>query len=287
VPTSRDDEIYGAPTSAATRATDSAKRPRWTLAVEGAILGIGFWLLLFTLGIPWVFHIEAFDGFLPATLAGAIIGVTRWRVILQAAVIAQSVLLIVLAYTPVIVEPVRSLIRNDPLPSHADAVVVLAAGTSDDGLILPQATDRLLKGLELLNRGVAPVLVLPREADSVGNRLVTQRDDHHRIVSLVPGATSKVIFSGLTHSTRDEAVRVANLFRSRGWKRVVVVTSPLHTKRACGTFEKLGIIVSCAAAESREIALNTMKKPQDRVRGFHVWLYELAGTIRYRQLGWL
>jgi hypothetical protein len=110
----------------------------------------------------------------------------------------------VIGYTPLIVEPARSLVRDDPLPASADAIVVLAAGVNDDGLILPQATDRLLKGLELLNRGIAPVLVLPREADSVGNRLVTQRDDHERIVALVQGARSKVVFSGLTHSTRDE-----------------------------------------------------------------------------------
>jgi uncharacterized SAM-binding protein YcdF (DUF218 family) len=287
LPTSRGEEIYGARRSAATRSTNTATRPRLMLAIEGAVLGVAAWLLLLTLGIPWVFHRGGFEGLLPAMLVGAIIGITGWRMILYAAVIAQSVLLIVIAYTQVIIEPARSLIRNDPLPSHADAIVVLAGGTSDDGLILPQATDRLLKGLDLLKRGVAPVLVLSREADSVGSRLVTSRDDHYRIVSLVPGAASRVIFSGLTGSTRDEALRVANLFRSRGWKRVVVVTSPLHTRRACGTFERLGIVVSCAAAESRGIALYTMNKPEDRVRAFQVWLYELAGTIRYRQLGWL
>ncbi|HLE55639.1 MAG TPA: YdcF family protein [Rhodothermia bacterium] len=286
VRTSRDSEIYDASTSGATREA-APRRPRWTLAIEGAILGVAFWILLFTLGLPWVFHIGAFDGLLPATGVGILVGVTRWRVVLQATVVALSVLVIVVAFTPVVVEPARSLIRVDPLPARADAIVVLAGGTSDDGLILPQATDRLLKGLELLNRGVAPTLILSREADSIGTRLVTSRDDHERIVSLVRDARPKVVFPGLTHSTRDEAMRVATLFRARGWKRVVVVTSPLHTRRACGTFEKLGIVVSCAAAESREIALNTLKKPEDRVRAFQIWLYETAGTLRYRQLGWL
>lgn len=257
------------------------------MAIDGGILGVAFWLLLLTLGVPWVFHIGAFDGLFPATLLGIVMGLAGLRGVLAAVVVAQAVLLVIVGYTPLIVEPARSLIRSDPLPSHADAIVVLAAGTSDDGLILPQATDRLLKGLELLNRGVAPVLVLPREADSVGTRLVTQRDDHHRIVSLVRGAQSRVVFSGLTHSTRDEAVRTAMLFRTRAWKRVVVVTSPLHTRRTCATFEKLGIVVSCHAAESREIALNTLRKPEDRVRAFQGWLYETAGTIRYKQLGWM
>jgi uncharacterized SAM-binding protein YcdF (DUF218 family) len=289
VPKSREDEIYAPPNSGATRAAPSAERPRprWLVVAEGAILGVAFWLLLFTLGVPWVFHAGAFDGLLPMAFVGTLIALTRGLAILRAAVIAQLLLLIFVAYTPVVVGPARSLIRNDPLPSHADAIVVLAAGTSDDALILPQAVDRLLKGLELLNRGVAPLLVLPTEAFNIGSRLVTSRDDQHRIVSLVPGAASKIVLSGLTYSTRDEAVQTEKLYRSRGWKRVVVVTSPLHTRRACGTFEKVGIIVSCAAADSREMAIYTMRKHEDRVRGFQGWLYETAGTIRYRQLGWL
>lgn len=289
VQTSREDQIYGASSGAATRSpvTTELVPARWRRAVDGAVLGAMSWLLLLVLGVPWVFHIDGFVGLVPSTALGILIGLTRWRVVLLAVVVAMSVLLLGIVFTPLIVEPSRSLIRNDQLPSNADAIVVLAGGTNDDGLILPQATDRLLKGLELLNRGIAPVLVLPREADSVGNRLVTPRDDHERIIALVPGARSKVVLSGLTHSTRDEAVRTAALFRSRGWNRVVVVTSPLHTRRACATFEKIGMTVSCIAAEWREAAVNSLRSPEDRTRAFQVWLYEMAGTARYKQLGWI
>ncbi len=289
VQTSREDQIYEASGGTATRAPLAATPTRsgWRRAIDGAILGVAFWLLLLVLGVPWIFHIGGFDGLWPSTALGIVVGLTRWRRVLVASVVAMSVLLLVVGYTPLIVEPARSLIRNDPLPASADAIVVLAAGTNDDGLISPQAADRLLKGLELLNRGIAPVLVLPREADSVGNRLVTQRDDHERIVGLVRGARSKIVLSGLTHSTRDEAVRTAMLFRARGWKRVVVVTSPLHTRRACAAFEKMGMVVSCVAAEWREVALNTFHKPEDRISAFRVWLYEMAGTARYSQLGWI
>ena len=289
VQTSRDDQIYGASVGAATRSPLTTKLvpSRSRRAIDGAVLGVLSWLLLLVFGVPWIFHIGGFVGLWPATALGILIGLTRWRRVLLAVVVAMCVLLLAIGYTPLIVEPSRSLIRNDPLPPNADAIVVLAAGTNDDGLILPQATDRLLKGLELLNGGIAPVLVLPREADSTGNRLVTSRDDHERIVALVRGARSKVVLSGLTRSTRDEAVRTAMLFRARGWKRVVVVTSPLHTRRACATFEKMGMTVSCVAAEWREAAVNTLRSPEDRIRAFQVWLYEMAGTARYYQRGWI
>lgn len=287
--TSRDDQIYGASVGAATRAplTTKPAPSRWRRAIDGALLGVLSWLLLLVFGVPWIFHIGGFGGLWPSAAIGVLIGLTRWRVALLAVVVAMTVLLLAIGYTPLIVEPSRSLIRNDPLPPNADAIVVLAGGTNDDGLILPQATDRLLKGLELLNSGIAPVLVLPREADSIGNRLVTSRDDHERIVALVRGARSKVVLSGLTRSTRDEAVRTAMLFRARGWKRVVVVTSPLHTRRACATFEKMGMTVSCVAAEWREAAVNSLRSAEDRIRVFQAWLYEMAGTARYIQLGWI
>lgn len=287
--TSRDDQIYGASVGAATRAplTTKPAPSRWRRAIDGALLGVLSWLLLLVFGVPWIFHIGGFGGLWPSAAIGILIGLTRWRVALLAVVVAMTVLLLAVGYTPLIVEPSRSLIRNDPLPPNADAIVVLAGGTNDDGLILPQATDRLLKGLELLNSGIAPVLVLPREADSIGNRLVTSRDDHERIVALVRGARSKVVLSGLTRSTRDEAVRTAMLFRARGWKRVVVVTSPLHTRRACATFEKMGMTVSCVAAEWREAAVNSLRSAEDRIRVFQAWLYEMAGTARYIQLGWI
>jgi uncharacterized SAM-binding protein YcdF (DUF218 family) len=287
--TSREDQIYGASAGAATRSRVATKPApsRWRRAIDGAVLGVVFWLLVLVFGVPWIFHIGGFAGLWPCAALGILIGLTRWRVVLLAAVVAMCVLLLAIGYTPLIVEPSRSLIRNDPLPPSADAIVVLAGGTNDDGLILPQASDRLLKGLELLNRGIAPVLVLAREADSVGNRLVTSRDDHDRIVALVRGAESKVVLSGVTRSTRGEAVRTAMLFRARGWKRVVVVTSPLHTRRACATFEKMGMTVSCVASEWREVAIKTLRSPEDRIRAFQAWLYEMAGTARYNQLGWI
>jgi uncharacterized SAM-binding protein YcdF (DUF218 family) len=165
--------------------------------------------------------------------------------------------------------------------------MALSAGVNDEGTISPRARDNLLKALELVNRGVAPVLVVSREAYIINGKLVTSRRDQERTVSLTPGGLSKLVVAGVTHSTHDEAIRARDLFRARNWKRIVVVTSPMHTRRACATFEKAGLVVSCAASNSRALAVGTPSSPESRVAAFQVWLYELAGTLRYRQLGWL
>lgn len=285
--TSRDGEIYEAPREVATRRDLPPPRQRALHLLLGATLGIVFWLLLFTLGIPWVFHIGGFDGLLPSALAGAVLGLTRWRLVPLAGVVVLSLVLLVVAYTPIIAGPAHSLIRDDPMPRSADAIMVLSAGTNDDGTLSSQALDRLLSGLELFNRGVAPVLMVSREAYVVGGHIITSRRDQERIVSLSSGALPKLVVVGITHSTHDEAIRARDVFRANRWKRIVLVTSPFHTRRACGTFERAGVVVSCTASDSRDMAVRQLSAPDDRVRAFQVWIYEVLGSIRYRQLGWL
>jgi uncharacterized SAM-binding protein YcdF (DUF218 family) len=283
----RDQKIYGPRPEVAKRPARARHPFRWLAVAEGATLGMMSWLLLFTLGVPWAFHIGGFDGLAPAAVVGAIMGATVWRRVPLVAVMTLSVILLVIVYTPVIVGPARSLIRNDPLPRTADAIMVLSAGVSDEGMVSPQSVDRLMTGLEYLNRGVAPALIISREAYLMNGRLVSSRHDQGRIISLVPGALSKTFVAGVAHSTREEALRAAVLFRRNGWKRIVLVTSPLHTRRACATFERLGMVVTCAASDTRDFAVREMADPGDRLRAFQLWLYETAGSLDYRLHGWI
>jgi uncharacterized SAM-binding protein YcdF (DUF218 family) len=67
----------------------------------------------------------------------------------------------------------------------------------------------------------------------------------------------------------------------------VVVTSPFHSRRACAVFEKVGFAVACLPADSRDLPVSRIITPKDRLRAFQLWIYEVAGDIRYRQRGWL
>lgn len=284
---SRQRQIYEAREECAKPGAVAQPRSRVLRATEGAVLGVVFWLLLFTLGVPWVFHIGGFDGMLPSAIVGTVLGLTRWRWIPLASIIVLLFILVIATYTPIIASQSKSLVRNDSLPASADAIMVLSAGTNDDGTISPQAVDRLLTGLDLYNQAIAPVLMVSREAYLVGGQIVTSRADQERIISLSPDALSHVVVAGITHSTHDEAMRVRDVYRARGWKRIVLVTSPFHTRRACATFEKAGVVVSCRASVARDMAVGDLYAPDDRLKAFQVWLYETMGTIRYRQLGWI
>lgn len=104
-------------------------------------------------------------------------------------------------------------------PRRADVVVVLSG-----------SHDRLPEGLELMRRGVAPVLVISDGAVPgwpAANRLCRG------------GVSFRVVcFHANPYSTRGEARFVAGLMRRRGWTRVVVVTSRYHVLRARMDFRR-------------------------------------------------
>jgi hypothetical protein len=45
--------------------------------------------------------------------------------------------------------------------------------------------------------------------------------------------------------------------------------------------------VTCVPSDSRDIAIGDMSLAHDRLRAFGMLIYETAGTLRYRQKGWL
>jgi uncharacterized SAM-binding protein YcdF (DUF218 family) len=261
------------------------KHVRGADVLVGACLGAAFWFLVSELGLPAIFGAGGLSLLPFAILAGAVTGATRFR--LATAWITASLLglLLVLAFTPIMEAPSARLIRRDPVPSGgADAIVVLSAGMTLDGLLPQQGLDRLLKGVELARAGVARQIILTREQKKRHGRVITNEADQNRLVAF---AGTDVVATGRAASTREEALHVKALADKNGWKRIVLVTSPFHSRRACATFEKAGLQVSCVPADSRDVAVIHLEGPDDRVGAFSLWLYELAGTIRYWAAGWI
>lgn len=237
------------------------------------------------IGLLNIAGIGTTGGEIPIWLVGSLIAQTRLYRVLLWATVALLILLGLIAFTNVMEGPVRSLVRVDPTPRDADAIVVLSGGVTNDGLLPQQGSDRLRKALELMKAHVAPVLVLTRERTRAGQRGVNTARDQDDFIALV--GIDSVLHTDWVTSTRTEAEEVSRIAAARRWKRIIVVTSPVHSRRACAVFERVGLTVSCIPAESRDISLNRMTSSHDRVGAFALWLYELAGTVRYRQLGYL
>jgi uncharacterized SAM-binding protein YcdF (DUF218 family) len=100
-------------------------------------------------------------------------------------------------------------------PGRVDAVVVLAGGS-----------ERLPAALELLGKGVGPVLVL--DPDRPSWRALCGRTRPYRVLCYQP----------VPYSTRGEARAVARFARERGWDSIAIVTSTYHVTRARMLFER-------------------------------------------------
>src|SRR5262249_24044737 len=152
-----------------------------------------------------------------------------------------------------------------------------------DSLLDPVAVERLLTGLAVFRDNGARLLVTTRNAVGKSGHLESDRD-RGRLIDLAAD-TGRWHAVGPVATTRDQAVATAALLLPLQQKRIAVVTSPLHTKRACRAFEKVGFQVTCVPAEEREYAVTAFNSSTTRLHATADWLYEEMALIEYRVRG--
>jgi uncharacterized SAM-binding protein YcdF (DUF218 family) len=87
--------------------------------------------------------------------------------------------------------------------------------------------DRLPEGIALVRRGVAPVLYVS-DGERQASRSLCRRRRPYRVLCVHP----------VPYSTRGEAETVERIADARRWRRVVVVTSVYHVRRARLLFDR-------------------------------------------------
>lgn len=195
-------------------------------------------------------------------------------------------LLLLVAYfvamrTPVLGALDRRWIRSDAIGSEPlDAVVVLSTGVTSDTLIGVESADRLLRGLEVLRAFGSPRLLTTRVGKRYDGIVVTSDRDQRRFVELF-GAADRWTILDPAYDTHDEALRAAELLKPLNAMRVAVVTTPLHTRRACATFEGAGFQVRCVSAKSRNYAATAPYSDADRELAMRAMMHELVGMVVY------
>lgn len=102
--------------------------------------------------------------------------------------------------------------------------------------------------------------------------------------------TSQLLVNTTARDTREEAVWVAGVLRSRPAGPVILVTTSTHMRRARGAFYAVGVSVIPAVARSPEADLRAQARwvPSDQ----GIWYsglvaHELLGTTYYSLRGWL
>jgi len=148
-------------------------------------------------------------------------------------------LVLYLIRRPILRFVAESWIIEDPL-DKADALIVLG----DDNFY----ADRATRGVQLFREGKAPVVV------ASGRRLrpnagIAELIEHDLVERGVP--KDKIVrFTHDGDSTLEEAEGLRRMAKERKWRKVIVVTSNYHTRRARYIFRRVfpqGIAVSIAS----------------------------------------
>ncbi len=255
-------------------------------ALAGAVVATLAAVAAHVLGVQQLVRRPDLVLYLPAAILGALLGATRLRPVVWVPAGGIAVICILVAYTPVVSALSQPYMRADPLPARVDAIAVLSMGITPDGMMRSETVDRLLTGLSLARRGLAPVVLVSRETRILGGKAASDSVDLNAMVALV-GTPPRVIFVDSVVTTRTEAMRMSSIGRDNRWSTLAVVTSPLHTRRACATFEAAGLKVVCVPAAVRGSGLYPGANAEDRLRAFRAWLYETFATASYKSRGWI
>jgi uncharacterized SAM-binding protein YcdF (DUF218 family) len=157
----------------------------------------------------------------------------------------------------------------DEPPAPSDALIILG----DDNY----AADRAFHAAELYREGVAPVVVasgrMLRQNASIADLM------EHDLESFGVPAAAIVKLTHRAGNTREEAVEAAHLIQARGWKRVLVVTSNYHARRARFIFSRvLPSTVSLRVSGARDSEFDPSRWWETR-QGQKLFLSELAGYV--------
>ncbi len=256
--------------------------------IEGGAIGVALWCILFAFELLSGGAADT-TGVLLFAFVGMLAGLSRLRRALLGILAVAAGAVVVVTQTSLSNAVASRWVRQDRFPDSAlPAVVVLSGGVNPNGTINSEALDHLITGIELVRAGRAGVLVTTTVEQKLPNGVVTSTPDQSRIVSLFQGSV-RWIHTRPGNSTRDEALRSAELLLPQGIRRIAVVAAPMHTRRACSAFEAVAFEVTCVPARVRSAGGGDHPAPwpADRLKVFGDWVYEAAAMAKYRAEGWV
>jgi uncharacterized SAM-binding protein YcdF (DUF218 family) len=170
-------------------------------------------------------------------------------------------------------------LREDRLPQAADAIVVFAGGVGESGQAGGGQQERLKQAIDLYNAGFAQRLILSsgfvysfKEAESMRDIAIAQGIPPDRI-ELEPRA----------RNTFENVSLVKEILDRGQWRRVLLVSSPYHMRRAMMVWEKNApdITVTPTPPPNAQFYEHTRGATLAQLRGI-VWEYVAIGYYWWR-----
>jgi uncharacterized SAM-binding protein YcdF (DUF218 family)/glycosyltransferase involved in cell wall biosynthesis len=165
-------------------------------------------------------------------------------------------------------------------PSPADAIVVLAGGVGESGRAGVGVQERVSKAVSLYRDGVAPRVII-----SSGFVFTLREAEVMKAIAVDNGVPADAIILEERASNTFENVQfTTEILRKMGWRRIALVSSPYHMRRATMTWRKVApdIAVVPTPPESSLFYAHERGVSLEQIQGL---AQEYAGIIYYWWVG--
>ncbi len=202
-----------------------------------------------------------------------------WRV-LRILGIATVACFLLVSFTP-LPNALNRWTRSPAQLQPAAAIVVLGGGMEGDGVLTNSSLRRMIHGIVLFQRGLAPVLAFSGPASGRHGRQEAEiRAEMARLFGISP---SSIVTETRARTTREEALSMAALLQPMGTYKILLVTSHAHMARSRALFENTGFTVQPAPVDDA----SDVWKPEGRLRSMRQMMQEWLARAYYRLAGYL
>lgn len=142
------------------------------------------------------------------------------------------------------IEPVKDLLLYPLEKSYtaeeklnADAIVILGGGVYSLGYLTEDTSNRLLTGYIVYKKTKLPVIV----SGGASEGKVSDSRAMAEMLKELGVDPSKIIEDSKSRDTSQNAFHVAEICKQKGFKKIILITSAYHMKRAFIHFKKTGL----------------------------------------------
>jgi uncharacterized SAM-binding protein YcdF (DUF218 family)/glycosyltransferase involved in cell wall biosynthesis len=204
---------------------------------------------------------------------------TRSRALTAAATVVVAYLLLFYTELPWIL---ASPLRLEEAPRAADAIVVFAGGVGESGQAGGGYQERVKTAVDLYRAGFAPRMVFES-----GYAFTFKEAEVMRELAMRLGVPdSAIVLETQGAHTHDYVIRVREVLRARDWRRILLVSSPYHMRRAMLVWRKQAPEVEVVATPVPQSQFYTHGRGAnlDQLRGL---AREYGALAAYWWRGWL
>jgi uncharacterized SAM-binding protein YcdF (DUF218 family) len=167
-------------------------------------------------------------------------------------------------------------------PVAADAIVVFAGGVGESGEAGGGYQERTAASVDLYRSGFAPAVVF-----SSGFRFAFHEAAVMKELALASGVPANaIVLEQLAKNTRENVLFCDRILREHGWRKILLVSSPYHMRRAMLTWHRAApdITVVPTPVKQSQFYLHERGPTLQQIRGL---LQEYAAIVVYWWRGWI